>query len=130
METCIKNQLVNFLNSNKLITPHQSAYLEKHSTITALHKMVDDWYYNNNKGLTTAVCFLDLTKCFDTVDHPILLSKLAQHGCCISVVNWFRSYLSHREQVVKYHSSYSKYLIYWRTSGLYPESNIVPYLYK
>ena len=108
METCIKNQLVNFLNSNKLITPHQSAYLEKHSTITALHKMVDDWYYNNNKGLTTAVCFLDLTKCFDTVDHPILLSKLAQHGCCISVVNWFRSYLSHREQVVKYHSSYSK----------------------
>ena len=41
---------------------------------------------------------LDLRKAFDTVDHDILSKKLKAMG--IKSVDWFRSYLSNRNQIV------------------------------
>ena len=41
---------------------------------------------------------IDLCKAFDTVNHDILLEKMAAMG--VSSVEWFRSYLSHRSQCV------------------------------
>ena len=76
MEKCVKFQLMTYLQRHNLITPHQSAYLEKHSTTTALHNMVDNWLENVDNQSKTAVAFLDITKCFDTVNHEILTMKL------------------------------------------------------
>jgi 3-polyprenyl-4-hydroxybenzoate decarboxylase len=53
-----------------------------------------------DKGLYTGVVLIDLQKAFDTVDHRILLSKLGAIGFSNDEVNWFRSYLSSRSQVV------------------------------
>ena len=41
---------------------------------------------------------LDLQKAFDTVDHAILCNKLKPMG--FKSVDWFRSYLSYRNQFV------------------------------
>ena len=41
---------------------------------------------------------LDLHKAFDTVDHDILCKKLKAMG--IKSADWFRSYLSNRNQIV------------------------------
>ena len=49
------NQVVTYLESNKLLTNDQSAYRAQHSTQTALHKVVDDWLYNITDGLHTTV---------------------------------------------------------------------------
>ena len=43
---------------------------------------------------------LDLQKAFDTVNHEILLSKLRCIGLNKQSINWFRSYLTGRSQVV------------------------------
>ena len=45
--------------------------------------------------------FLDVRKAFDTVDHHLLLSKLAKEGVGGVVLRWFYSYLSGRRQFVK-----------------------------
>ncbi len=47
--------------------------------------------------MLTGVLFLDLKKAFDTVNHEIMLQKLAIPLC----VSWFRNYLSGRTQLTK-----------------------------
>ena len=42
--------------------------------------------------------FIDLQKVFDTVDHDILLSKLNHNGIRGATYQWFKSYLTGRQQ--------------------------------
>jgi Reverse transcriptase (RNA-dependent DNA polymerase) len=53
-----------------------------------------------NKGKWCIGIFLDLKKAFDTVQHEILLIKLAKFGISGNLLEWFKSYLSNRTQCV------------------------------
>ena len=59
-------------------------------------------------GLLTGVCSLDIKKCFDTINHKILLKKLSYYGFNDNVVEWFKAYLQNRTQVVKCHNVVSR----------------------
>jgi hypothetical protein len=98
MEKQIYVQLINYLNIHSFITQDQSAYLANHSTQTSLHRVVNDWLETMNERDITGVCFLDIKKCFDTIDHTLLLHKLSYYGINNYELKWFNSYLDDRTQ--------------------------------
>jgi hypothetical protein len=107
MEKLVQHQVVNFLLTHKLITTDQSAYIKHHNTQTSLHRVVDDFLWNMNDGDFTAVCALDISKCFDTIDHRILLKKLEYYGFNEASIKWFSSYLCHRGHKTFCNNEYS-----------------------
>ena len=48
---------------------------------------------------------MDLSKAFDTVNHSILLAKLQHYGICGLPNEWFRSYLTNRQQFISVNNS-------------------------
>ena len=97
-ERIIYDQLYAFLMDNNILSSYQSSFRSLHSTVTSLLEATDDWVYNIDQGNVIAVVFLDLKKAFDTVDHTILISKLAVHGIGGASIEWLKSYLSERNQ--------------------------------
>jgi hypothetical protein len=56
---------------------------------------------NIEQGDTNGMLLIDFSKAFDLVDHLILLPKLTQYGISLAALNWFRSYLFDRNQLVQ-----------------------------
>ena len=58
-----------------------------------------------NNRQVSILLLLDFSKAFDTVDHNILLAKLAHYGIRGPALKWLRSYLSDRKQYVSVNNS-------------------------
>ena len=63
-----------------------------------------------NLGIVVIAVFLDLKKAFDTVNHSILISKLAKFNLSKQTLLWFESYLKGREQCVLINNIRSTFL--------------------
>lgn len=97
-QTRLRQHITQSRNFNAL----QSAYRRHFSTETALLCTLNDVYRSIDKGHSTLLVALDLSAAFDTVDHEVLLARL-EHSFGIRglALNWIRSYLDHRTQVVR-----------------------------
>lgn len=100
IEKVVQKQFMHYLLSNELIAIDQSAYRPMYNTQTAIHRIIDTWIDNISDGLLTGVCLLDISKCFDTIDHNLLRIKLGYYGVKDIELNWFSDYLNNRSQVV------------------------------
>lgn len=109
-EKIIKNRLISFLDSNKIITNKQFGFRTKHSTTHALISLTETIRQNLDNCKFACGIFIDLQKAFDTVSHEILLSKLEHYGIRGVTNSWFRSYLSDRVQYVSLTNTKSKKL--------------------
>ena len=97
-ERIIHDQFYHYLTNHNLLTKCQSGFRASHSTVTTLLETTNKWSVNIDNGLLNGVVFIDLKKAFDTIDHKILLQKLAHYGVDQNSSTWFRSYLSDRTQ--------------------------------
>jgi len=81
----------------------QSIYRKYHSTEMAVSRVYNDLLLAADTGQVSALCLLDLTAAFDTVDHELLLLRLEhQFGLRATALMWFRSYLPGRTYEVVY----------------------------
>ena len=91
LENVVQVRILAFFDRNRFMPKMQSAYRRFHSTETAVTKVVSDLLLAADGGQMSALCFLDLTAAFDTVDHELLLHRLERQ---FGLLEWFRSYLS------------------------------------
>ena len=110
VEQLVQSQLIRYLEEHSFITPDQSAYLKGHSTQTSLHRVIDDWLDNINEDKIIGMCLLDISKCFETINHSILLQKLSIYGTKHQELKWFSSYLDNRKQAVLCHKELSYFV--------------------
>ena len=58
------------------------------------------WQKNSRTPMVSGMVLVDYRKAFDMVDHELLLRKLNVYGVANQKLNWCRSYLCSRKQVV------------------------------
>jgi len=107
MERCVYNQLVNYLESNRLLSMRQFGFRKRKSTESATTLFFDEIRRAMDTGQLTGTIFIDLSKAFDTISHSILLSKLSSYGICNNEKQFFTDYLFSRWQYVNYKTSSS-----------------------
>ena len=56
-EKLVQAQFISYLLCHDFITVEQSAFLKNHSTVTCLHRVIDDWLEALNEREVVAVCF-------------------------------------------------------------------------
>ena len=98
-----------FLESHKLLFQHQQGFRKLHSCQSALISLTDTLFTNRNDKKHSIIASLDYSKAFETLDHKILLNKLAALNMSESALSWFTSYLANRRQCVKYNAALSDY---------------------
>ena len=78
-ERIVLSQLNEHLDHNNLLSPLQSAYRPKHSTETALLRIVNDLLTAMDNNKICILTLLDLSAAFDTIDYQILLTLSLIH---------------------------------------------------
>ena len=101
IERLVKSRLVSFLFKYKILTEYQFGFLSNKSTNDAMFSLLNKVYSSLNNHHSTATIFCDFSKAFDCVNHKILINKLQHYGFRGSSLEWFKSYLSNRSQLVR-----------------------------
>ena len=104
----MKIKLIKFLEHTNFFSNKQFGFRKGLNTESALQTFLDNVYKGLNPFKKVSGLFLDIKKAFDTVDHKLLLKKLANYGIRGNVYKWFESYLVNRKQSVRINSTYSQ----------------------
>ena len=108
LERAVHKMVYKFLQQHILLSVYQSGFRSPHSTSTCLTDVTNTLLQNIDKGqLIGLVVLLDLTKAFYTLDHSVLLDKLASLGFSKASIQWFKAYLTDRTQSVVVNGSTS-----------------------
>ena len=98
LEKLLYKRWYTFLNSNNVISNLQFGFRQQYSTFHALINITENIRKALDGGNIGCVVFVDLQKPFDTVDQQMLSAKLNPYGIYGVSHDWFKSYLSNRNQ--------------------------------
>jgi len=99
-EKIIKYRLIDYLEKNNFLSKKQYGFRPNRSTEDVLYTVIECLSKALDKGNKARSIFLDLAKAFDTVDHSILFKVFSSYGINYICLNWFKSYLNKRKQII------------------------------
>jgi hypothetical protein len=103
-EHVFSQRLLNFLFKNDLLCKEQFGFIIGKNTVDAMAKFVSDIILALDQKYKTVGVFLDLQKAFDCINHKVLLDRLSSLGIRGPSLNWIRSFLENRSQIVEMNS--------------------------
>ena len=125
MERIIKDDMVNFLESNNLIKNSQHGFRNKkimsdYNLLVFMEKVAA--ILNSREPVD--VIYLDFQKAFDKVPHKRLIVRLEEIGIKGKLLSWIKEWLNRRKQRVvmngnsKHHSGKKLIVVYLRVQYL------------
>ena len=100
METMIREAILQFCNTNGLLSDNQFGFINGRSTTLQLLNFLDECIETYATNGVTDVVYLDFAKAFDSVPHRHLLGKLRAHGIDGDILSWIEAFLCGRVQRV------------------------------
>ena len=80
IEKIVHEQILEYLDENKILYRYQSGFRPYHSTDTCLSYLSDKIVQGFENSMFTGMILIDLQKAFDTIDHEIFLEKMKRLG--------------------------------------------------
>ena len=108
LEKVVQSQLSFHFEEHNILPDTQFAYKKNHST-EDLVLACNHWLESKHRRRITGLAFVDMSKAFDKVRHPLLIQDLFMSHVQGPALMWFVSYLSDRLQRVSSHSDFSSY---------------------
>ena len=100
MERLARDEFLNYLCLNNLISPSQHGFVYAKSCATNLLEAFDAITAALSSNFEVIILLLDFLKAFDKVVHDLLLNKMRAYGFGVEVINWTKAFLSNRTQRV------------------------------
>jgi len=100
LERILHKYIFNHLRATDFITPFQSGFIPKDSTVNQLVSVYHSFCKALDEGKEVRAVFCDISKAFDRVWHEGLIHKLRLSGISGNLLSWLKDYLHERTQCV------------------------------
>jgi len=100
-EKIVKTQLVQYFEENELFNDSQHGFRQSRSCLSQLLNFYDEILKQMEDGSQVDVLYIDYEKCFDKIDHRILLAKLQSLGVKGKAYEFIKNFLTNRTFTVK-----------------------------
>ena len=100
-EKIVASRLTDYIDANNILNKFQFGFRKCHSTSHPMVHLMNKISNALNEKKFAITIFCDLQKAFDTCQHDILLKKLSKIGVNGCELDWFKSYLTDRQQYVQ-----------------------------
>ena len=86
------------MTKHEILSPNQFGFRKNYNCSNAITEITEHIRQECDKRNRGYICFIDLKKAIDTIDHEVLLAKLELYGLRGPIFHLIQNYLQNRNQ--------------------------------